>query len=89
MRAGLKRTNKARTQAKLMVLTVKAVIKPQLPQNQSRMLTRTKEIKITLPPNSTLLNKRIEMMEVLIHQMTKTTISTQTQKNQVRILTHK
>ena len=61
-----------------MVLTVKAVIKPQLPQNQSRMLTRTKEIKITLPPNSTLLNKRIEMMEVLIHQMTKTTISTQT-----------
>ena len=68
---------------------MEAAIKPQLPQNQSKMLTRTKEIKITLPPNSTLLNKRMEMMEVLIHQMTKTMILTQTQKNQVRILTQR
>ena len=68
---------------------MEAAIKPQLPQNQSKMLTRTKEIKITLPPNSTLLNKRMEMMEVLIHQMTKTMILTQTQKNKVRILTQR
>ena len=73
----------------LMALVMKAAMKPQLPQNQNKMLERTQQTRIAPPPTSTLLNKRLERMEVSIHSRAKEMILALTQKNQVRIQTQR